>query len=130
MIDSYTPTQLIILFTGLYFVAVGIGMFAERDFYARGAQMLRDDTALGLVVGLFVFALGALLISIHNDWSTPLAGLASFMGWAALIKGFFLIALRRWFVGLFSAMTLKGRALNIYASVVIVLGLLLLYFAL
>ncbi len=43
--------------------------------------------------GLIAFAIGAAIVSLHNDFSGPLAIFITLIGWVALIEGVIMLAL-------------------------------------
>ena len=58
MLANFTITELLAVFMGIYMVAAGIGLLTDRDnSYAKMIHEIRDNTALGYVVGVFVFVL-------------------------------------------------------------------------
>lgn len=87
MIEHYTTTELITGFLGLYILVAAGGALLNRQMIPQIAQDLRDREGLRFLSGLYVFTLGALIVSLHNLWSTPIQVFASLVGWVALVEG-------------------------------------------
>jgi hypothetical protein len=127
MIETQSTTQILAVFIGLYMVAVAIGLLTGRGSYATMIDELRDNTALGFLTGAFAFALGAAMVAVHNLWTGPLAIVVSLVGWAALIEGVLILAIRRRFLDLVKVVPLTGAAEVPFGIAIIVLGVVLLY---
>jgi hypothetical protein len=127
MIETQSTTQILAVFIGLYMVAVAIGLLTGRGSYATMIDELRDNTALGFLTGAFAFALGAAMVAVHNLWTGPLAIVVSLVGWAALIEGVLILAIRRRFLDLVKVVPLAGAAEVPFGIAIIVLGVVLLY---
>ena len=123
-------TNILALFIGLYFVAGGIALIREPDFYRQALVGLRDDAVAGFVTGLVTFVTGAVIVSLHNTWDTVLAAFVSLIGWVALGEGFALIAVRRDFLELAARLAMKGTALTVVSLGAVVIGVLLVIVAL
>lgn len=107
-----TLTILLAQVFGLYAIITGIAVLANRRHIMLGVAALVEERFAQLVAGLFALLVGSFLVNIHNDWSTLPAGLVSFFGWAALVKGILYLLLpeaslnkvirklnqRRWYV--------------------------------
>ncbi len=127
MIETLSTTQILAVFIGLYMVAAGIGLLTGRGSYATMIEELRDNTAFGFLTGAFAFALGAAMVAVHNLWTGPLAIVVSLVGWAALIEGVLILAIRRRFLDLVKVVPLTGAAEVPFGIAIIVLGVVLLY---
>ena len=123
-------TNILALFIGLYFVAGGIALIREPDFYRQALVGLRDDAVAGFVTGLVTFVIGAVIVSLHNTWDTVLAAFVSLIGWVALGEGLALIAVRRDFLELAARLAMKGTALTVVSLGAVVFGVLLVIVAL
>jgi len=125
MTETLTVTQLLAAFIGMYLVAAGIGLLSDQNSYAKMLDELRENTALGFLTGAFVLALGAAMVAVHNLWTGPLAVVVSVIAWWTLIKGICLLAIRRPFLELASAISFKNSAP--FGAAVILFGAALLY---
>ena len=131
MLANLTATELLAAFMGIYMVAAGIGLLTDRDnSYAKVIPEIRDNTALGYVVGVFVFVLGAVLIAVHNQWNRPLAIVVSLISWGALIEGVLMLAARRPFLDLVSRIPTSAKVMKSFGIGTVVLGIGLLIGAL
>ena len=72
---------------GPVILAVGVGMFVSRGYYASIYRNLESSGLAGLTFGMFAMGLGIAQVLFHNIWDTFLAGFLSFLGWALLLKG-------------------------------------------
>ena len=129
MLETYTITELIALFFGLYCMAAGIGMISEWRGFATMMDDLRDNTTLGFIVGIFTFTLGAFIVSVHNIWTNPLAVAVSLIGWAALIEGLLFLAVRKPFMRAVSIIPFTAKTMIPYGIFAILIGILLIYAA-
>ena len=112
MLGELSLTEFLALAFGLYMIAAGIGLLSEGDNYNQILAEFKDNAALGYIAGIMAFALGVVIVRLHNDWSSVMAGVVSLIGWAALVEGVLMLAFRRQFIEFF----LK---LNIYSPKVI-----------
>lgn len=130
MIEALSLTQTLAFFIGLYFLSAGIGLWRDR---ASAVAMLREfqtKPALGYLSGVAVFAIGAAMVGLHNDWSSVLSGFVSLVGWAALLEGVLLLAVRDRFLELVSSFAMSDKFLQAMAIAVVLGGVVLLLCAL
>lgn len=130
MAQTFGVSELLGLFIGLYLIAGGVALIREPDLYRQMLVMLRENSAIGFLTGLFAFVIGAAIIALHNSWDSLMAVFVSLVGWAALIEGMALIAVRREFLDLAGRLMLKGTVLRVVSIAAIVIGGLLVIFAL
>ena len=123
-----TTTQIIAALIGLYFLSAGIGLLVERSAIRHMLNELKSSPMLAYLGGVMAFAIGAAIVAVHNDWSSILAGIVSFIGWMCLVEGILLLAARRWFLSLFgSGWVSEGRATALGAATAV--GGLILFMA-
>ena len=127
MLATMTITEVLALFIGLYCVAAGIGLVTDWKAFKTLMDELNDYALPGFLTGIFTFTLGALIITLHNDWSNVLGFIVSLMGWGALIEGLLILAFRRKFVSVFSSFPMTAKTLIPYGGFAIFLGLFLIY---
>lgn len=89
-INSTTDTLAWIF--GLYMLATGIGVMVQRDVFAEILDELKMSRLLTMITGILAYAVGAVTIALHNDWSSWLAVIVTLFGWAALVKGLIYLA--------------------------------------
>ena len=100
--DGLSLTDYIALMFGIYLLASGVGLVLEHEGYNAILQRFRDDAALGYLAGMMAFALGAVLVRMHNFWGTPVECVVSLIGWAALVEGVLMLAFRQRFMNFFA----------------------------
>ena len=77
---------------GLYLVAAGVGGLTGHARWDELIAEIERSPGLLYLLGAVAFALGGLIVMIHNRWTDPLACAVSFIGWAALTEGLVLLA--------------------------------------
>ena len=125
MAATFGVSDLLGLFVGLYLVAGGIALIREPDLYRQVLVTLRENGAIGFLTGLMAFVIGAAIVALHNAWGSLMATFVSFIGWAALVEGLALIAVRREFLDLSGRLMLKGAVLRGISFAAIGVGVLL-----
>jgi uncharacterized protein YjeT (DUF2065 family) len=119
-----TDTQIFQLL-GIIYLAVGIGMLTTPDFYKK---LIKDFTENPLAIylgGLAALAIGFLLVSFHNIWVRDWSVIITIIGWAALIKGLFLIILPKVSIKISNSFKEMKKLLAVWSTIVIILGVLL-----
>lgn len=130
MIEGNSATDVIAAMIGLYMLAGGVGMLTDRDLWSRVIKEFAASPALGYLAGILAFAIGAAIVAAHNRWGTPLEIVVSLIGWAALVEGVLMLALRRPFLGFFARLAPSASAPRIIAGLIVAAGAVLLYAAL
>jgi len=98
MFESFTITQILSVFIGLYLLSVGVGFVLERNKVQTMMQQFSDNMALGFISGVVALIIGATIISLHQDFSNSHAIVVSVIGWTTLIKGVVILAFRELFM--------------------------------
>ncbi len=130
MIEGNSATDVIAAMIGLYMLAGGVGMLTDRDLWSRVIKEFAASPALGYLAGILAFAIGAAIVAAHNRWGTPLEIVVSLIGWAALVEGVLMLALRRPFLGFFARLAPSASAAWLIAGLIVAAGAVLLYAAL
>ncbi len=125
MIETFSVTQILAVFIGLYWVAAGVGLLNSHKNFATMIEEYRENTALGYLAGAFTFALGAAMVAVHNIWTGPLAIVVSLLAWSTLIKGALLLAFRRPYLDLMKGLSFTEATVTPYGIAIIVLGAIL-----
>lgn len=63
-------TTLLASIWGPLLVAVGVGIFANREYYTRLYQDLQRETFAVLLFGMIGMAIGIWHVQLHNNWNT------------------------------------------------------------
>lgn len=118
-----TDAQIFQLF-GITYLAVGIGMLINPDFYKKMIRDFTENPPAIYLGGLVALAIGFLLVTFHNNWVKDWSVIITIVGWAALIKGLFLIVLPKVSIKVCNAFKM-GELLSVWSTIVIILGALL-----
>ena len=130
MLATFTLTQTIAIFLGLYMLSAGIGLLTDLKGYASVMDDFLEFIGLTYIAAVAAFFAGATLVAIHNIWSTPLEIIVSLVGWAALIEGVLMLAFRRPFFTIVGAMPLNEKFMKGYGVFTITVAAILFYLAL
>ena len=110
---------------GAYMVAGGLSLFIGQTRWAGVLDEFRQRPGLTYLAGIVVYALGVVIIMVHNNWGDALAGFISLFGWGAMIEGLIIIAAPSLLLDIAQPM-MKPVLMKIFAVAVIILGILLL----
>lgn len=108
---------------GAYFLAGGIGVLIRGTLWTELIADFEASPALVVISGAIAFTVGALIVSVHNVWSDPVAMIVSATGWLALAEGLVLIAAPRLWLRLARPMMRYSR---IWGFFMLILGAFLL----
>jgi len=92
MFADATLTETLARFFGLYMLAAGIGVALNSANMFKMLEEIRQNAFAFYLGGLIAFAIGAVIVSVHNDFSGPLAIFISLIGWVALAEGVIMLA--------------------------------------
>jgi uncharacterized protein YjeT (DUF2065 family) len=112
MIADATLTEILARIFGLYMLAAGTGLALNGADLPKMLEEMRQSRLAFYLGGLIAFAIGAATVSLHNDFSGPLAIFITLFGWVALAEGVIMLAFpkaMRTFAGKFVAMTGTAR---------------------
>ena len=115
---------------GLYMTATGIGVLFSRSLFLRMIDELRSGVMVTYLAGIVAFIVGAVTVSLHNEWSRAPAIVISLIGWAALAEGILLLAVPRPFLNALARIRLKGAVVTVLGGAAVLLGIWLLVSAL
>ncbi|MCF7846168.1 MAG: hypothetical protein K9L85_02930 [Candidatus Peribacteraceae bacterium] len=80
-------TTLLAQVIGPVIAAAGIGFIFHPKFYKKIMKDFEAHEGLTYVMGIFVMALGIVLVMNHNLWNSLAEIIISIIAWGALIKG-------------------------------------------
>jgi uncharacterized protein YjeT (DUF2065 family) len=111
---------------GIVYLAVGIGMLINPDFYKKLMSEFSENPPSMYLSGLAAMVIGYLLVTFHNIWPNDWPVIITIFGWVALIKGLFLLLLPRVSIKISSFFQIQmTKLLTVWAIVVAVVGVLL-----
>ena len=119
-------TQIFQIFS-LVYLAVGIGILINPDFYKKLFESFIEDTTALYFGGIAALVIGYLIVAFHNTWTKDFSVIITIIGWIALIKGLLIIIRPKIMIALTKAMMSKGNFLKIEAIAIIIVGLALSY---
>lgn len=112
---------------GLYFLAIGIAFFINPNRFKSMYQEIVKDENFLLMGGILALLIGAVVVSVHNDWSLKWSLIITVLGWWSLMKGFALLVYPG-FINFFSFLQNKStmfyRMLSLFY---LAIGLFLVY---
>lgn len=110
----------------LIYLSISVGYIFNKEYYRKEFPKILDNFSLLLYGGAAAIAVGCLILAAHNTWTYSWTTLITLLGWLALLKGILLIIYPK-FVKWFEPL-LKGKALDAYMAIPLILGLILGYF--
>ena len=129
MFGDATLTEILARIFGLYMLAAGIGLALNGDNMLKMIEEMRQSALAFYLGGLIAFAIGAAIVSLHNDFSGPLAILITLFGWVALAEGVIMLAFPKVmqafagkFVGMISSAKIWGIAVAAFGVVLLGFG--------
>ena len=107
---------------GLYLVIMGLATLLHRKALPKVVDDLVENAALMYITGIFVLALGLLLVLSHNVWVGRSRVIVTALSWLVLLKGVVFVLLphgvlvatvktfnrETWYVGAGAASVLVG----------------------
>ncbi|MEE2566382.1 hypothetical protein [Hyphobacterium marinum] len=127
MFSDASLTESLARILGLYMLAGGIGLLIDPKAYDGVMENFRANPALAYISAVVVFTIGAALVTLHNQWSSWPQIIVSLIGWAALVEGILMLAVRRSFFALVAKIPLGMGMLRGFGVLTLVLGALYLY---
>jgi uncharacterized protein YjeT (DUF2065 family) len=110
---------------GITYLVVGIGMLVNHDFYKKLITNFTENPPAIYLSGLVALLIGCLLVILHNNWTKDWSVIITIFGWAALIKGIFLIIFPKVSIKLSNTFKEMKKLLRVWGIVVAVVGALL-----
>lgn len=113
---------------GSFYLVYGLGLLISSKFYRKAIADFLDHKGTLMIGGMLAFFMGFLIVSYHNIWESSWVVLVTIFGWAALIKGLFIIIFPKGYTGMASSFS-KNKGLYSAAPVLtLVLGIVYGYF--
>ncbi|GEM_PF-1536864 len=127
MLTQFDLSQTLGLILAVYMGAAAIGLLTDSEGYSEVVDDFLSNNALVYLGAIMAFTMGAVIVALHNLWDTPLQFIVSLVGWAAAIEGVLMLALRRPFFTLISAIPLNVTFMRVYGAIVLCLSAVLLF---
>ncbi len=111
---------------GIFFVVIGVSVAANGKATAAAVEESAQNKGILFMWGVLALLIGAVIVVFNTTWTSGLALLVAILGWAALIKGTFILL----FPGVaasFYKKCGKSELIVVAGIVAFVLGLVLLY---
>jgi hypothetical protein len=111
---------------GIFFVVMGAAMVVNGKETAAIIEEAAQNKGYLWMWGFLALAVGAVIVSLNNLWTSGLPLIITIMGWLALVKGAFILV----FPGAVSSLYRKfgHSGMIVFAGVVaLVIGFALLY---
>ncbi len=129
MFADATLTEILARIFGLYMLAAGVGLALNSADLTKMLEEMQQSRFAFYLGGLFAFAIGAAIVSLHNDFSGPLAIFITLFGWVALAEGVIMLAFPKAmqafagkFVGMISSAKIWGAAVAVLGAVLLGFG--------
>jgi hypothetical protein len=126
MFGQGSMTHMLAQIFGLFMIAAGIGVLFSKSQFARMIAELRDSVTLSYLTGVVAFTVGAVTVSLHNEWTGAPPVVISLIGWTALAEGVLLLAVPRPFLNALARIRLKGAVVTGLGGAAVLLGIWLL----
>ena len=110
---------------GITYLAVGLGILINPGFYKKLIAAFTENPPAIYLSGLVALLIGYLLVTFHNIWVRDWSVIITIIGWAALIKGLFLLILPKMAIKISNAFKEIKKLLPVWSTIVIILGALL-----
>ncbi len=118
-----SDAQIFQLFS-LAYVAVGVGILINPDFYKKIYQDFIDNGMAMYLGGFAALVIGYLLVTFHNVWEMDWHVIITIFGWIALIKGMLILVRPQVIIAVAKLFVNNEKALKIEAIVALLIGLL------
>ena len=110
---------------GIIYLIIGIGILINSDFYKKLITNFTENPPAIYLSGIVALVIGCLLVTFHNFWTKDWSVVITIFGWAALIKGLFLIVLPKVSIKVGNTFKEMKKFLKVWGVVVAIVGGLL-----
>ena len=113
----------------LCYLVVAIGLMFNRKAFKQAMEDFCKNAALVLYGGLFALVIGAAIILNHNVWAANWTVMITIIGWAAFIKGAWIIIFPHSVAKFMQIYKKNEKLLLAHSIIALILGLALAYFS-
>ena len=113
---------------GISYLVIAAGMLVNRDYYRK---LMREFAATSGVIffsGVFALVIGLTIVLVHGAWQANWTAFITFIGWAGIVKGIWLVAFPRSVAAFMAFYEKNAGLLTIHAIAALVMGAVLTYF--
>jgi uncharacterized protein YjeT (DUF2065 family) len=107
----------------LAYLAIGIGIFINPDFYKKMLSGFMENPATLYLGGLMALIIGFLIVTFHNTWTMDLSVIITIIGWIALIKGIVILIFPKTMIVLSKKIINSPIFMKIEAAIATIAGL-------
>lgn len=117
------PTIYLSRLIGVVALILAAAMIVEKPAYVATVQLMLQDRALMLVLGIVGVVIGAAIVLVHNVWTRGLWPLVvTLVGWMLLLRGVVILLLPPEMVQQLVAIAHVRDFFYVYAALPLVLG--------
>lgn len=124
--DSYNPhirTQTLARIVGPYMLVIGATLLTRQSLFNDMLPAFMDNAALVLSTGAFTLIVGLCMLTAHHHWSSAAAVAITLTGFAAALKGAWLMIAPEWGAATTEAMVAAPWMLGAAAVFELLLGI-------
>jgi len=118
---------LIFQLLGLIYLAVGIGIFVNQEFFRKLLLDFTQNLSASYIGGIMALIIGYILVFYHNTWVFDWPILITIVGWLSLIKGLMILIFPALSFDLAKAFKRNKKYLYTCAAFLVVFGFILMY---
>ncbi|MFH0763597.1 MAG: hypothetical protein V1927_01160 [Candidatus Omnitrophota bacterium] len=118
-------SALLARFIGPYIIVIGISLIFNQKIFRHIMEDFPKSPALIFLTGIITFVTGLAIVLFHSVWAADWRVLITVFGWAALIKGVWLIALPGTLVKMVKLYTKNFNLVLIPWAIMLLIGIFL-----
>lgn len=120
--DPQVRTRTLARIAGPYMLVIGATLLTRQSLFNDMLPAFMDNAALVLSTGAFTLILGLTVLTAHHHWSSAPAIAITLVGFAAALKGAWLMIAPEWGAATTEAMVAAPWALTAAAAFELFLG--------
>ncbi|GEM_PF-521599 len=117
----------VLLVIGLLLLVGGVGMYLHPAMFKKIIGDYTASSALVYFHGAIALIIGAFIILNHNIWEMSPQVVITILGWAALIRGLWILLNQESYIKMVKSFWAKGSHVKTEAIILIILGAILVY---
>jgi len=112
---------------GILYFSFGIGILFNKKYYSKAFENLLKDSTYLVLGGILAVIFGLLIVEFHNNWIENWTVIITIIGWAALLKGVFLLVFPT-SLNVFKPLFKNGLFTKFSSLLIILFGVIFIYF--